>query len=75
MLLLVPEVQPQFPAMTSLLFQEHISSQKLQPTNKMHRKYCTRAVPPFVPANAKRIDRQRSLSPVEENVRERSQTK
>lgn len=74
-LLLVQEVQSQFPAVTSLLFLEHISSQKLQPTNKMHRKYCTRVVHPFVPANAKRIDRQRSLSPVGENVRERSQKK
>jgi hypothetical protein len=67
-LLLVQEVQSQFPAVTSLLFPEHISSQKAQPTNKMNQKYCTRVVPPVVPACAKIIDRRRSLSPVKNKM-------
>lgn len=68
-LLLVQEVQSQFLVVTSLLFREHISSQKSQPTNKMNQKYCTRVVLPIVPATAKIIDRRRSLSPVEKIVK------
>lgn len=65
-LLLVQEVQSQFPGVTSLLFPEHISSRKSQPTNKMNQKYYTRAVPQFAPASAKITDPRRSLSPVKE---------
>lgn len=74
-LFLVQEVQSQFPAVTSLLFPEHISSQKSQLTKKMNQKYYTRVVLPFVPACAKIIAPQRSLSPVKKNVNEKSQMK
>lgn len=65
-LLLVQEVQFQFPEVTSLLFPEYFSSQKPPLSNNMNQKYYTGVAPQLAPASAKKIDPRRSLSPVKE---------
>jgi len=67
-LLLEQEVQFQFLEVTSLLFPEYISSQKPLLSNNMNQKYYTGVEPQLAPASAKKIDRRRSLSPVQRNV-------